>query len=320
MPRLIRTTTRLTGLLLICLIALQSSTLILAQDNPTAEATPEPTRRAPPIPGTVITEQDITVELLFQTVQQGRAALVRVTGERLAGARVHFWQTTSDCFNIPDDAYYCLIAVSMDQTPRVYDFSVLAWREDGTRVTVPLQMQVVNGNFIRQDFNLSADRAYLIGPEVERLEFARLDSIFATYTYERLWGDSGFQVPIDSELTSPFGAFRMINETVETRHTGWDLRAPVGIPVGAMASGRVAFAGLLDIRGNYVAIDHGYGIYSAYAHLSQVHVTRGQTITKGQIIGVSGNTGRSGGPHLHWEMVVNGQWVDSADFLAMWLP
>jgi murein DD-endopeptidase MepM/ murein hydrolase activator NlpD len=305
---------------LICLIALQSSTLILAQDG-TAEATPEATqRRVPPVPGTVITEQGITVELLFQTVPQGRAALVRVTGEHLAGARVRFWQTTSDCFLIPGDAYYGLIAVSMDQTPRVYDFSVLAWREDGTRVTVPLQMQVVLGNFIVQDFNLSADRAYLVDPEVERLEFARLDSIFANFTYERLWDLDGFQSPIESELTSPFGAFRMINETVETRHTGWDLRAPVGIPVMAMASGRVAYAGLMDIRGNYVVIDHGYGVYSGYAHLSQVHVTRGQTITKGQIIGVSGNTGRSGGPHLHWETVVNGEWVDSADFLAMWLP
>ena len=67
-------------------------------------------------------------------------------------------------------------------------------------------------------------------------------------------------------------------------------------------------------------IDHGYGVYSGYAHFSQIHVTRGQTITAGQVLGMSGNTGRSSGAHLHWEMVVNGEWVDSLAFIEMWMP
>jgi murein DD-endopeptidase MepM/ murein hydrolase activator NlpD len=51
-----------------------------------------------------------------------------------------------------------------------------------------------------------------------------------------------------------------------------------------------------------------------------VNVTRGQTLTRGQIIGLSGNSGRSSGPHLHWEVTVNGDWIDSVDFIKMWLP
>ena len=82
----------------------------------------------------------------------------------------------------------------------------------------------------------------------------------------------------------------------------------------------MAFAGLMDIRGNYVVIDHGHGVYTGYAHFSQIHVTRGQTIAAGQVIGVTGDTGRSSGPHLHWEMNINGDWVDVANVSRMWLP
>ncbi|NJL57504.1 M23 family metallopeptidase [bacterium] len=88
----------------------------------------------------------------------------------------------------------------------------------------------------------------------------------------------------------------------------------------ATASGVVAFAGLLDIRGNHVIIDHGLGLASGYSHLSQIHVTRGQSVRAGQIIGVSGNTGRSGGAHLHWEITIAGEWLDAAEFYALWLP
>jgi murein DD-endopeptidase MepM/ murein hydrolase activator NlpD len=88
----------------------------------------------------------------------------------------------------------------------------------------------------------------------------------------------------------------------------------------ASAAGRVAFAGRLDIRGNHVIIDHGFGVFTGYSHMSQVNVTRGQLVTRGQILGLSGNSGRSSGPHLHWEVTVNGDWVDSVDFINMWLP
>ena len=77
---------------------------------------------------------------------------------------------------------------------------------------------------------------------------------------------------------------------------------------------------MLDIRGNYVLIDHGLGIYSGYAHFSELYVEVGQRVEAGQIIGLSGNSGRSNGPHLHWEIAIRGQWVDGKAFLDLWLP
>ena len=94
-------------------------------------------------------------------------------------------------------------------------------------------------------------------------------------TPTRYW-DGPFQKPLDAEFTSPFGAWRLYNNSLWGRHTGIDLRGPAGTPLLAPAAGRVVLAERLDVRGNYVLIDHGWGIYSGLAHLSEIHVTRGQ--------------------------------------------
>src|SRR5690606_37276119 len=119
------------------------------------------------------------------------------------------------------------------------------------------------------------------------------------FTTEKMWDETGFQLPILSTLTSPFGAFRTFNDTVNTRHTGWDIQATMGTPIMASAGGKVVFSGMLPVRGSHVIIDHGYGVFSTYSHMSVVHVTRGQTVTKGQIIGEVGANGRASGPHFH---------------------
>ncbi len=105
-------------------------------------------------------------------------------------------------------------------------------------------------------------------------------------------------------LTSPFG-FRW-----GAFHTGLDIAAPVGQPVIACADGKVIFTGTrkrFRRYGTTVMLDHGNGVYTYYAHLSEVKVKKGQTVKKGQKIALVGNTGRSTGPHLHLEVRVNNQ-------------
>ena len=303
-------------MLLSGLVLLLNAMLILSVSAQTETAANNVAR---PFPSISVNENGIVAERYFDSLKQGRIGLVRVTGENLTGVKGVFFGAEFDFFE-QQDGWYGIVIAHMDIAPRTYDLSILALgkNDENTSLTMPIPVEL--GGFIRQEFDVPSDRAYLIEPTVERNEFAKLESITSTYTPERLWSDEGFQLPIQAEITSPFGAFRIMNETVQTRHTGWDLRAITGTPVMAMADGRVAFAGQLDIRGNYVMIDHGHGIFSGYAHFSQVHVTRGQSVKKGQIIGVSGNTGRSSGPHLHWEIVVKGLWVDSVDFMNVWLP
>ena len=120
---------------------------------------------------------------------------------------------------------------------------------------------------------------------------------------------SGFIWPVSGPVTSPFGMRwgRM--------HTGIDIGVPYGTPIRAAASGQVIYAGWMDGYGNLVFIDHGRGISTGYAHQSSIAVSNGQAITQGQVIGYVGCTGHCFGPHLHFEVRVNGTPVDPLAYL-----
>jgi hypothetical protein len=302
-------------------VTAQESTSTPAALPPTPNA-PAATPIPPPAPIHVITEERATLEFYFASIAQGQTGVMHMSGQGMAGARARFLENELiDFFPIPGAGFYAFLSINMEQTPRVYDLDIFIWYDDDARQTIHTQIQVDLGAFVRQEVNVPPDKAYLVDPEIERNELARMESIFSTVTSERLWDTNGFQLPIPGgELTSAFGGFRTFNQSFQSRHTGWDIRATLGQPILASAAGKVAFTGLLDIRGNVVVIDHGYGVFSTYSHLSQTHVTRGQSVTAGQVIGTVGSTGRTSGAHFHWEIAVNGKFADAKQFLEMWKP
>ena len=113
-----------------------------------------------------------------------------------------------------------------------------------------------------------------------------------------------------SRLTSGFGVRRHPLLGGYRAHSGVDLAAPYGSPIAATSNGKVASAGWHGGYGLLVTLDHGKGTSSRYAHMSRLAVAPGQVVKKGQIIGYVGSTGRSTGPHLHYEMRVNGTAVN----------
>lgn len=312
-------------LLLVLLLFFGLFSLTSAQE-PTGEPTSPtqlstPTVIPRPMPTTVLTQEGATLEIFFATLPQGQTGLLHITGANVAGARARFLNSLVDFYPVEGDGFYGLLAASMEQNPRQYDLDIFVWYADESRQTINTQVEIVTGNFIRQTVTIPPEKAYLVDPEIERDELARMEGIFSGFTLEKSWDNTGFALPIPGgSLTSPFGAFRNFNEAVQTRHTGWDVRATLGQPILAAAAGKVAFAGSLQIRGNSVVIDHGYGVFTTYNHFQQIHVTRGQTITKNQVLGLVGNTGRTSGPHFHWEVAVNGVYVDAIQFMTMWLP
>jgi murein DD-endopeptidase MepM/ murein hydrolase activator NlpD len=98
-------------------------------------------------------------------------------------------------------------------------------------------------------------------------------------------------------------------------HEGQDIDAVHGAPVQAAASGKVTIAGRQRGYGNVVYVDHGAGLSTRYGHLSQINVAVGQTVARGQTIGLVGSTGRSTGPHLHYEVRINNQVVNPLNYL-----
>jgi len=120
---------------------------------------------------------------------------------------------------------------------------------------------------------------------------------------------SGFIWPVSGVLTSGFG-YRW-----GRMHEGIDIAVPSGTPVHASASGTVIVAGWVGGYGNLVVIDHGGGIATAYGHNTSVAVGVGQAVAQGQVISYSGSTGHSTGPHVHFEVRINGSAVDPLGYL-----
>lgn len=128
---------------------------------------------------------------------------------------------------------------------------------------------------------------------------------------------SGFVKPLDGVVTSVFGPrFHPILH-VWKMHTGLDLSAACGVPVQAVKDGTVSFAGYAGGYGNRVVVDHGAGLSTAYGHLTAYAATAGLAVKQGQIIGYVGSTGLSTGCHLHFEVLVEGAFVDPAPFLDL---
>ena len=123
--------------------------------------------------------------------------------------------------------------------------------------------------------------------------------------------------PVTGEIdeTSPFGVRVDPFLHVPAMHTGIDFRGEMGEPIHATAAGTVTMAGWSGGYGNMVEVNHGNGLATRYGHLSKIDVTVGQSIRLGQVIGRLGSTGRSTGPHVHYETRVDGEAVNPSKFL-----
>ena len=133
----------------------------------------------------------------------------------------------------------------------------------------------------------------------------KMRAIYDTVTPERLW-DGKFRLPLKDVTTGGnFGRRRILNGESRSPHAGVDFPAATGTAVFASQSGKVVLAENLYYSGNTVVIDHGYGIYTLYAHLSKIGVQPDEMVKAGDEIGKVGATGRVTGPHLHWGLTID---------------
>jgi murein DD-endopeptidase MepM/ murein hydrolase activator NlpD len=133
-----------------------------------------------------------------------------------------------------------------------------------------------------------------------------------------------FRYPITFDslrITSNFGTRRSYNSNlVDTFHSGTDFGGDIGTPIYAPAAGSVVLAERLAVRGNAVLIDHGLGLFTGYWHQTRLAVAVGQEVKPGDLIGFLGDTGMVTGPHLHWEMRLNGIAVEPLQWVQQTIP
>lgn len=140
-------------------------------------------------------------------------------------------------------------------------------------------------------------------------------------SYEAILRQRGYTPtvwPVEGTLEGGFGGRRNpFSGSGYEFHSGQDIEAPWGAPVVAGASGRVSFVGWQNGYGQLVVVDHGGGLTTRYGHLSDIDVEMNQTVRRAQLLGKVGSTGRSTGPHLHYEVRINDQPVNPLQYLLL---
>lgn len=269
----------------------------------------------------------LTVAVAPASVQQGGVALVRVKapqGEPLpADLAVHAGEQTLALFECPKSPQErCgLVAIAAEAKPGALEITATGAAPGSASAVTKLKVR--RARFKESKLSVDPSLTHPSAEDQKRIEqeHQEVTAIYAAGNAGPLW-DAGFDLPGKGGLTSRYGNRRSFNGVVKSIHQGTDLRAKTGDPVYAANAGRVALAKNMFYAGNMVILDHGMGVFTVYAHFSELGVTNGQVVKKGELLGKAGATGRVTGPHIHWGARVNNVLVDPLElrktFNGLW--
>jgi murein DD-endopeptidase MepM/ murein hydrolase activator NlpD len=246
-------------------------------------------------------------------INPGDAFIIKVTGAEtseipdasLEGKPFYFSSCGKGCF-------VSIGAVRLETKPGVYEILLSIGKEKRS-----LNIVVKRTSFPTVRLTLPEDLVFLSPENLRRAEREeeKLKFLFQVVS-ERLWRGS-FIRPLENEISTIFGTKRILNEKKISIHRGVDIKGKEGEGVKASNSGRVVLAEELFFGGNTVILDHGQGIYTFYMHLSRFNVKLHDYVSKGDIIGFVGSTGRSSDSHLHFGVKVLNINTNPVAFVAL---
>lgn len=239
-------------------------------------------------------------EVLPYEVNQGDTFIIRVTGVEILHSPVASLSEKPFYFNnCGRGCFFAIGAVDVETSPGKHTIR-LGIGED----KINLSFMVSPANFTTLRLTLPEDKVFLSPENLRRAEkeAERLDAVWQIAS-DKLW-EGRFILPLENEMSTPFGAKRIINNKKVSVHKGMDIKGNAGDSVRASNRGRVVLTEELFFGGNTVILDHGQRIYTIYMHLSKFNVKVGDVVSKGDIIGFVGSSGRTNGPHLHFGVKV----------------
>lgn len=268
-------------------------------------------------------EDHLRIESIPGMAKQGDVCLIR-TYSPVSPTSVHA-EFQGERFllapGMQNGTYEGLIGIDLSTKPATYEVKVIATDASGRGYSSPFFLKVGKGVFRTQKLSLPRSMVDLDAKTLERVnkEANRVKVLFQTFRDEKLW-KGAFVRPLEGKLSSTFGLDRIINGQRRSPHTGVDLESEAGTPVWASNSGMVVLVDDLFFSGKSVILDHGWGLYSMYFHLSEGLVKEGDRVGRGDVLGRVGSTGRSTGPHLHWAIRMNQVRVDPLSLLKLSEP
>lgn len=264
----------------------------------------------------------ISVQVTKGNFVQGKTTVIEVnsggqpltlSGE-LMGSRLNFIQNENGT-----ETYVALQGVHVMTPPGYYPIILSGVLPGGESFQFDQMVEVIAGGYGQE--SITVDPVFL-DPEAGEVEAELIKSFTTQFTPQRMW-DQIFKAPtiFGDAITSYFGTRRSFNRSpYDYYHSGTDFGGGAGVEITAPAPGVIVYAGTLEIHGNATIIDHGWGVYTGYWHQAEIKVQVGDSVSTGQVIGVVGNSGRSTGAHLHWELWVGGVQVEPLDWLAVYYP
>ncbi len=249
---------------------------------------------------------------------QGETGVVHITATEGVSFEGNLRNRTFPFFPVEPGHFAGVQGIHALADPGLYALTITGTLADGTTYTHRQPVLVKPRGYLFETINVPPA---LIDPETTQKEEDFVRPLVNQFTPQRYWNGLFLSPsPCPTCINSGFGNRRSYNGSAFTYYHGGVDFPPVALEITASADGVVVFADLLEVRGNFTLIDHGWGVFSAYLHQSEIYVKPGDTVTAGQIIGLIGNTGRSTGAHLHWEIWVGGIQVNPLLWLETLYP
>jgi murein DD-endopeptidase MepM/ murein hydrolase activator NlpD len=230
--------------------------------------------------------------------------------------------TLTFAYNVPTKSWTALAGVSFETAPGQYVLDLTGTRA-GAALTFARKFAVARAKYPLIKVELTVEKKFTEPTPEQLAQIEEAQKVKHDYlnrvTVDREWSGK-FTAPAQAAISDVFGSQRIFNGKTQSPHQGLDFRVPTGTPVAAMNDGTVLLARFLYYEGNFVVIDHGQGLLTLYLHLSEFKVKEGDTVKRGQEIGLSGGTGRATGPHLHVAVRWQGTYLDPARLMLLPLP